>query len=67
MTLVQGHNYLGPVYKHGSTFTPEGIGNHMAIKGCDKITYPFPNYNCRITIEYAAWYHSVSNFTYRFI
>ena len=39
-----------PFLNHGLTLVPAWISNYMRYKVWDKITYPFPNFNC-CTIE----------------
>ena len=45
-------------YLDGLTLIPAWISNPMPSKGCDEITYPFPNFN-GATVEVSEW---ISNF-----
>ena len=49
--------------RYTETIIPAWISNHMSSKVCDKITYPFPNFN-GCTVEAWVW---ISNFIPHFI
>ena len=52
------HDCWVPFYYHGLTFISAWISNYIHYNVWDKITYPFPNFNCA-TIEVWEW---ISNF-----
>ena len=53
------HRYHVSFYWHWSTLTSVGISNYIHYNVCNKITYPFPNFN-GCTVEVWEW---ISNFT----
>ena len=53
----------GQFYEHDLTFIRAWMSNHIPIKVWNKITYPFPNFNC-VTVAVWKW---ISNFIPHFI
>ena len=45
MESCKSRDTCGPFYKHGLTFIPTWISDHMPNKMWDEITYPLLNFN----------------------